>query len=1096
MYDPQTSLLIQNTPKLMGLDRTRLPEELSQAFAEISAARLRLRENGGAVQTELSVLIDRMQRLAFTNEAMVAISPHRADRAAAAFVAGSAHQLTFNAKRLSGKYNSLSYIAAQSISPDISAMLLFLVAEATADASEIAQRINVDKDNSLGYSLTEALKALASGNVEKIGGSVLPDSDSMSAGSMAKVAVWALYYEILIGVRLLAAELLRDPKAVTGAALDKFTHIQKLSTSKNSHVNNPLLEEIGAFAGPHHLASLLIGVAGDLVGSAVTSINPPSGIDPDRWGSSMRRIATSRPYLWRNHREAIQAGYLEPGTSAAVGFPTGAGKSTLAELKINVTLLIDKKVIFLAPTNALVGQTTAALKRTFPNRSVMQEQVAELAQLVEEDKLPEIFVMTPEACLAQMSINRDVFDGVGLLVFDECHLLHATDETRGRRALDAMLCLLSFSAIVPESDFLLLSAMMKNTQEIAEWLSQLTNRKCLSLALPWKPTRQLRGSVVYPQEQIAELSAGLTLAKKENKTTNPSTKNKEALKAQPLGLFGLQQTWASSQTEDYSLLKLLDEEVQLGANNYWKLTPNSGSVSSQIAAGAAQAGLKTLVFFQTIKNAASAADKVQKNIGRCDIPLLDGELALFEIAVLELGGEKHLYIDVENKKLVSQCVVHHGLLLPEERHLCESLYQRPSGASVMAATSTVAQGMNFPSELVIIAEDSRFDAAKDKREVLEAQELLNAAGRAGRAGLNANGVVLVIPGKVIDIDYDDATIGQHWSNLQKVFGQSDQCLEIDDPLTAVLDKVHANLENLGEVERYAIARLAMTNTDADPNDRMENALMRTFSGYRASKRGDLKWVQSRIQSAIAFQKKQSPESDLSTDEVQISSTLGIPLSVVVALSKDLTDIVVSENTSITSWSEWMFDWLESDSALFGSILRTDSLNELFGTSFAKLVELEDRSEFAIPKLRNLTYLWMIGCPLSKLELALGTNQANLKTCTGARKFVLRVIPELSYFFGMPAILQQRRNLSNGVEAELPPALAKFSRCVREGLKSHEQAALGQLLYEARFSRRQLHQRFALLEPYLDVSTMDNTWRETLSRVRGALTRERDDDDGL
>jgi hypothetical protein len=68
---------------------------------------------------------------------------------------------------------------------------------------------------------------------------------------------------------------------------------------------------------------------------------------------------------------------------------------------------------------------------------------------------------------------------------------------------------------------------------------------------------------------------------------------------------------------------------------------------------------------------------------------------------------------------------------------------------------------------VIIAEDSRFDQAKDRREVLQAQELLNAAGRAGRAGQNANGIVLVIPGKVVGIDLKDATIGSELDGVAK-----------------------------------------------------------------------------------------------------------------------------------------------------------------------------------------------------------------------------------------------------------------------------------------------------------------------------------------
>ena len=78
--------------------------------------------------------------------------------------------------------------------------------------------------------------------------------------------------------------------------------------------------------------------------------------------------------------------------------------------------------------------------------------------------------------------------------------------------------------------------------------------------------------------------------------------------------------------------------------------------------------------------------------------------------------------------------MHHGQLLREERHLVESLFKRSGALSVLTATPTLGQGMNLPAELVIIAEGSRYNEKRNRREVMEAQDLLNAAGRAGRAG--------------------------------------------------------------------------------------------------------------------------------------------------------------------------------------------------------------------------------------------------------------------------------------------------------------------------------------------------------------------------
>ena len=794
MFDPSTVDLIRGTPPLEGLDRDSLPEWLSDCYARIAIARLRLRAGEFDDDEELDALIGRTRRLASTNEALVSVSPDREDRAAAAFVAATAHQLVFNAERIRAPDGSHSFLDTQSVSPDIAAMLLFLVAEASTDAIEMARGIRWQTENQVEHSLIGALKALVEGRLIAISEIALPRPSAVRRPGVADTAASALYLAILKGVQALAAGMLAADDPMAGDdPIGAFRKVRALSTDTGDFdVHGLGSGPINAFSGPGHLASILIAVAGDMRHSAMVSTRPPGGVDPDRWRANVERIARTRPFLWRNHRKAIERGYLEQGVSAVVGFPTGAGKSTLAELKIGAVLLTGKTVFFLAPTHALVDQTRNMLAHAFP-----------------EDMLPDVLVMTPEACLARMTFDASIFEGTGLLVFDECHLLHPNDGTYDRRALDAMLCVLNFARLAPGADLLLLSAMMRNTEEVADWLKDLTGRRCLALSLSWKPTRQLRGSVVYQDRDIFELNAVLHRARQTARTKGIPSSAKQAVPAQPFGLFSLKQTWATRARDDYALLPLLNETPLLGINTSWGLTPNSGEVSLAIAAAAARSGIKVLVFFQTIRNAVSTSKKVSRRLDSVDIPLSEDEQALCDKAALELGGTEYLYLAVNAGNVESLSAVHHGLLLPEERRLVEALYKRRDGVSVLTATSTVAQGMNLPSELVIIAEDSRFDKESSRRETLKAQELLNAAGRAGRAGLNANGIVLVVPGKVVAID-DDKTkpvIGSHWETLREIFGQSDQCLDIDDPLTAVLDRVHANVGSTGALERYCIVRL-------------------------------------------------------------------------------------------------------------------------------------------------------------------------------------------------------------------------------------------------------------------------------------------------
>lgn len=168
--------------------------------------------------------------------------------------------------------------------------------------------------------------------------------------------------------------------------------------------------------------------------------------------------------------------------SSATRFPTGGGKSTLAELKIATALLHGERVIFLAPTHALVGQTQGSLRGTFQDYSILAD-LDEDVGIGDVVELGEITVMTPERCLMLLSVDSEAFADLGLIVFDECHLLHPRDEARSRRGLDAMLTILNLTRIAPTADLMLVSAMMKNTQEIAGWGAYLAGRQCLTLDL-------------------------------------------------------------------------------------------------------------------------------------------------------------------------------------------------------------------------------------------------------------------------------------------------------------------------------------------------------------------------------------------------------------------------------------------------------------------------------------------------------------------------------------------------------------------------------------------------------------------------------------
>ena len=1089
MFDADTVALIAGAPALEGLDLATLPLRLTDAYASIVAARVRLREateDDAWLPVEIVQVIAEMRRLAFTHEGLVSASPQRPDRAAAAFVAGAAHHICLLAERLRNRRRP-TRLEAQGIAPEVSATLLFLIAEASADAAEMAKDISIADADVVERLLLASLQHLAFGRLRPLLNQDLPEPAELLAGEQRYQGMRGLYYLTLLGVRELAARLLGLPLSADARLditdpIEVFQRVKALSVGRVTALGDVEASPASVYPGPYHLASLLVLVSRDLLDSALVNLVPPQTVPEEPWRASMVNMARLRPYLWRNHRQAIGAGYLTPGVSAAISFPTGAGKSTIAELKIAATLLRGARVVFLAPTLALVEQTSNALRKTFPSATVEREQASQLFDA--DEALSEIAVMTPERCLTLLSFDRDVFKDVGLFIFDECHLLHPSTPEHNRRAIDSMLCVLNFAAVAPGADFLLLSAMMSNAEEIAGWLSELTGRICLPLALTWKPTRQVRGCVVYETAQVEPLQQRLTIAARQGKTKNPPAALKRELRALPYGFFCLRQTWLTQARSDYTLLRLNEEPVTLATgsrNGSWYLTPNGNQVASALAAATSRAGMKTLVFTQTVPFANAIVSNLNEELGEPRCRLRQEEQRLYAIASEEAGGPQRLYLDVSADGAVrSSSACHHGLLMPSERSLHESLFRRPDGIHALVATSTLAQGMNLPSEIVILQGDSRFDPDANRMEPLEAHELLNAAGRAGRAGESSYGFVLVVPSKVVHFDNTANRIHQHWGELQAIFAQSDQCVQIDDPLTSLLDQIH--MAAASEDARYLLRRLPLGTEDeeGDPDAIARSLLNRSFAAFRARRRNDQAWVDARIEAAVAARHADPDAPAVLTWADRLAASAGVPVAVVRELGDRFTAKRLRDGAGTSEWRTWMLEWLADRPALIPTLIRRESLEGLFGTAYTALATEDERGAYAFGPLTVLLETWMAGETLEDLERAYGTQDDDIGKCVIAREFVLRVLPELAYVLGLLGPVA--REILADANASI--AVDTLGACSREGFDSPEKLALRMVQHER--SRIAIHREMESVEPYLEAAAERETFRDLVARIRRAV----------
>jgi superfamily II DNA/RNA helicase len=1093
MFDPVTTALIASGPALDGVDLSDLPQEFTRAFADIVAARIRLRENPAAkISGELAQTLLDMRRIAAAQEAFVALLPDRENRGAAAFIAATAYQAFAAGEVLRDQLPNGTYVGIASVSEDICATLLFMVAEAYADAAEASKAITYqDGGSDVERALLLAIGRLARGELRTISNMELPQIQTEAP--LDDQAQQSLLFELFIGVRNLAARLLNrvdliEEEGGIPSARASFERVKQLSVEQLSDMIGGDDELVfSLFAGASHLASLLLSVERDFIDSAVTRTPTPSGVEEDGWWQIISRMARQRPFLWKNHRQAIQSGYLEQGVSSAVSFPTGGGKSTLAELKIATALLRGEQVIFLAPTNALVDQTTIALQKTFQEFNIVGDTDDDVT-FADVIVLPEVIVTTPERCLLLHSIQPEAFANLGLIVFDECHLMHPRDSDRSRRSVDAMLAVLNLTASAPSADILMLSAMMKNAGEIAAWIAELTGRPCLSLDLNWKPTRQVRGTVVYPAGRIGELNARLAEAKEEfpdKKNGAPASVERE-LVAPPYGLFSLLQTWVSTEQRDYALLPLLDSDIPhfttaLRAGDRWALTPNGNKLGAAIAAASAAGRFKTLVFVQSTVLAHASAKNFRELLAVEPVTLSDTERELYHLAVEEMGGPQYCYLQLDDDDRFSGgATSHHSLLLREERHLHESLFKRPDGISVLFATSTLAQGMNLPSEIVIIAGDSRFDPEADKLALLEAHELLNAAGRAGRAGERSQGLVLVIPSRVIAFDEETGQIGAHWATLKNIFEQSDQCLAIEDPMTALLDTIHSGVVDHG-MPAYLLSKLPASAGD-DPDDAARTLLSRTFAAFRARMQGRQDWVESRITAAVAA-RDALEDGDPAQWIEMVSGSTGVSVHSLQGIQVLLDSGAL--NGEALDVMTVLLGWIGEEPERLLALTRPESLEGLFGEAYKKLKSHSEKGQYALPTIEMLLPLWMAGKPLCEIERDfLGNDDVGL--CKYARHFSLRVVPELAFIAGLPGrilLARAKAEQEEGEELPAPPlVLATLQSVVREGCDSPEALAtkvnLGRKY--SRVAARTMYEKYANYMPPRPPGEVFEATRERLN----------------
>jgi hypothetical protein len=1091
MFDPDSSLFLQSAPSLPGIEAADLPRLLTEIYTELVTGRVRGSDN----QQSLTAVV-RLTEIANSYEIIAVTGADPKQARAAAFVSGSAYQIL--AKSITaGAEGEDNILNRDHISGDLAAALLFLIAQELPDAREAIRGFSGVSQEApfvirmLAASLIDLVRENFSG--------ILSRADERHGQVQTELplvlkATANLYERLLQGIELLAATILgRDRPAAVDRAANTPSGIfqQVIDLSVQEFVIDGLPGSyISTYPGPSHLATLLLQLGQTLMDASILLLPVPAGSNAAIWQNWLNYRASQKPLLWPNHRTALDLDFQSPGNSAVLVLPTGAGKTTISEFKIAATLAAGMQIIFLAPTNALVEQLRQDLEVSIPAEVFGIEDDYDMDLLTAvKDILPDLSVMTPEKCLAVLNFNPEAFENIGLIIFDECHSLSA-EAGSFRRALDGMLVILRLAALVPSADFLFLSAMIKAPDIFAGWVSDLTGKPCIPIDLLWKPSRQARGVIIYKKAEIAAAQAAATalqlqldraaVANKRKRSAGLGAAPSRLLQAVPHALFGLVHNWHPEAPEDIRIRPLASGlyplKGQLSPLRRVEVTPNGNEISRRLAVASASAGLKTIVFMNNTAWANKSARETAELLN-FTVDYNAHEANLFGAIETEFGQAQSSMMFG-----VTRCVQHHADLIAHERQLAESLFKREDGARVIFATTTLSQGMNLPAQLAILSADERaaLGGTYVTQEPMKAHELLNAAGRAGRAGYLANGLVIMVPRTLLTFTGNVPEEAAHTA-LQSIIPEDERCVPMIDPLRTALDRIQSGLPPDADIE-YLFHRLG----NSDGGDSVSTLLRRSFAHFLAKQAGEL----AEFELAITAFSNRLSQTDAVPEApdwlVQLSIQSGISPLILNQLYQAVDAHFAQLPLTVIGWVGWLIDWF---------LQHGDAARFCFGSDLLPLQTIGSvprvtavNYEAVLTTLKKGMASWLSGEPLIKVEEAMGGTLLGLKIfCPKAREIATNTAPRcLSYFSTF--IVQIVKMIADGRGEQIAQlaVLECLPSAIAKGADSPQKLAFMQLTrskYRSRVeAHADYHQRFTKLgmPDFIDYQTVIQLMADTIS----------------
>jgi hypothetical protein len=479
--------------------------------------------------------------------------------------------------------------------------------------------------------------------------------------------------------------------------------------------------------------------------------------------------------------------------AVVVSLPTSSGKTLIAQFRILQALnqFEDRKgwVAYLAPSRALVNQITRQLRRDFQPLGLVVERVSPALEVSgmeagvlagsQGDAQFRILVATPEKfdLMLRQGWEEKIGRPLTLVVVDEAHTIQ--DKERGLRL---ELLLATINRECREAQFLLLTPFIQNAREVARWLGG-QNSDDISIGVEWQPNDRAIG-IVSPVDAGAMKgrSRDYQLNFETVHTSRPSITLEQAFS------LGKEEALATS------LSKARDV----------------GTLAAITARKLCARG-PVIAMHSRPDYVWKLADKLKSDRAAT---LPEDVRFVQDYVASELGVQFPL-VDL----LAHRVGVHHGGLPEEVRMLMEWLFEKGQ-LDVLAATTTLAQGVNFPVSGVVMAATQY-----PYGQTMPPEDFWNIAGRAGRVSQGQLGIVALVATNESEVAQRREFINRNTGDLNSALIQLAQ--DAGDALTDLGGIVYSHPE-WSSFLQYLAHTYRQMGRPSNFADQIEQVLRGTF----------------------------------------------------------------------------------------------------------------------------------------------------------------------------------------------------------------------------------------------------------------------------